>query len=345
MNISIVNPLDYSEWDTLIRLKTGCSFFHSSAWAEILIRTYSFKPFYFIKKQADFITTVLPLMETSNILGQKKTICLPFSDFCEPLYENDSDFEEVRETAFDHGKKRNWQSIEIRGGKEVLGFLPYASYCYTHEIPLIESENVLFNTFRNSTKRNITKAKKENVTVVHENTKQALQKFYALHCLNRHMHGLPPQPLKFFINIYECILKVDKGFITTAYYQKEAIASNMYFVDSGKALYKYGSLNRKYQGLRPSNLVMWEGIRQCKESGAITLNLGRTESHHTGLLQFKRGFGAVERVVNCYKFAGNPYAPLVNILKSDQKLAKILFPRMPIWLLKLCGKMLYKYSS
>ena len=77
---------------------------------------------------------------------------------------------------------------------------------------------------------------------------------------------------------------------------------NLFLIFKEKGFYKYGAMDRRYQFLRPSNLIMWEGIRKCRDIGCTVLNLGRTEMHHHGLLQYKQGFGCQKHMIRYFRY-------------------------------------------
>ena len=88
-----------------------------------------------------------------------------------------------------------------------------------------------------------------------------------MNCYTRRRHGLPPQPLKFFRNLYDFVLTKNKGFISISKYGGKSIAGAVFLLIGQKALYKYGASLIEYQNLRPNNLLMWESIKYLKASG------------------------------------------------------------------------------
>ena len=54
---------------------------------------------------------------------------------------------------------------------------------------------------------------------------EAMQEFYKLQCLTRKRHGLPPQPLHFFLNIHRHILSQNMGMIVLARHQGQPVAA------------------------------------------------------------------------------------------------------------------------
>jgi hypothetical protein len=344
-SIRIADPLSFPEGDIFARNLPIGSFFYTSSWARVLIDSYHFKPHYFIKEDINGVIGMLPVMEVFNLLGKRKGVALPFTDFCGPLASSPEVGRELFLFAKDFGKEKGWGSLEIRDGGQGIfePEIPIFSSCFSHELDIGRSEQDILRSMRDSTSRNIKKAVRENIQIAHESSRDSLEQFIHLNDLCRRDHGLPSQPKIFFSFFLKHVLEKGNCFITIARFDGRAIAANVFLVFGEKAIYKYGANDRKYGHLRASNLVMWEGIKKCRELGCKTLNFGRTEPHHSGLLQFKRGFGCIEKEVKYYKynFAQNKFI-LANIKKSDS-IRALIFSKLPIPILKIIGKFLYKY--
>ena len=345
LNLKIINPFSDPAWDRFVMSHPEGSFFHTSSWARVLHESYGFRPVYLAGKEGNDITSGLPLIEVQNVFGRKKAVSRPFSDFCEPLCHDKSTFDALFFAGIDMAKKADWRSLELRGGELFLPNEAVWSSCFTHDLDLEKSEKDLLSGLRDSTRRNIRKAEKEGVTVSHETTPEAVRDFYRLHCLTRREHGLPPQPKSFFDHLQALVIAPKYGFVSIAHVKGNAIAADLFVVTGQKAVYKYGASDRQYQNLRPSNLLMWEGLLKCKALGAKTLNLGRTELQHSGLLQFKRGFGCSEKKVNYYQYDTRTALYKNGILKKEDGIAHKILRHMPVAVLKLLGKCAYRYAG
>lgn len=167
--------------------------------------------------------------------------------------------------------------------------------------------------------------------------------FFRLNCFTRRQHGLPPQPKLFFDNLLSLVIAQKKGFVSIARFKGIPIAAYLFLISGQKALYKYGASDRHYQHLRPSNILIWEGLLHCKSVGANTLNLGRTETHHMGLLQFKRGLGGLERKVNYYRFDTLAGSYKTGAMKHGDEISNRIFKITPLPILRLLGALIYRY--
>ena len=128
-----------------------------------------------------------------------------------------------------------------------------------------------------------------------------------------------------------------------AYLKGDCLAGAVYLHFGETAIFKFGASSKKFQHLRPNNLVMWEAIRECAKRGLRSLSFGRTETNHKGLLQFKRGWGPSEARLFYYKYDLKKNRLAVD--RPGRKISGKAFWLMPSPLLKIAGKVLYKHAG
>jgi hypothetical protein len=242
-----------------------------------------------------------------------------------------------------HGRAQRWKYLECRGGKPFGEVTPSVSFL-GHRLELGSNEGALFNRFESSVRRAIRKAEKCGVVTTLSQTLPAVREYYELHCLTRRLHGLPPQPFRFFLNIHQHVLSQNQGMIATARYQDRPIASAIFFHLGSEALYKFGASDPDFQEFRANNLLMWEAIKWCVAQGKKTLDFGRTSIGGEGLRRYKLGWGTEERPIHYYRY---------DFRKSDFVVAKDesvgwhnrLFRVMPVPFARAIGTLLYKHTA
>ncbi|MBN1294982.1 MAG: peptidoglycan bridge formation glycyltransferase FemA/FemB family protein [Candidatus Latescibacteria bacterium] len=345
MPIEFINPLTDARYEQFIASNPDTTVFHSRVWIKALEETYGFIPGCAAVIDARSIAGAVPFMETCSITGKKRCVSLPFSDFCIPLFKSEIEFNDAFHFLVEKAEKEKWHYIEIRGGEQFFQHMQCTDEIVTHEIVLDKDERKLLHLCRDSTRRNIRKAKSAGVTVVHDTSIEAMRSFYYLNCLTRKKHGIPPQPWLFFKHLWINIINKGNGFITLATFENRAIAANLFLVFNEVGLFKYGAMDKKYGSLRPSNLTMWEGIKKCREIGCRRVNLGRTEIHHSGLLQFKRGFGCSEKTIKYFRYDCRKREFSKKPAIRSLPFAISLFSLIPLPLLRSFGKYMYRYAG
>lgn len=341
-DFKIINPLDLQNWDELILQHPDYSFFHSSYWSRILQDTYKYKPYYFVIEKDNKLIAAIPVMFIESFITGKRAVCLPFSDYCQPLISEEISFNELFNEVLKLGKSEGLKYLELRGGNMYFPDVEASTFDYTHNLDITLDEKKLFENFSSNTKRNIKKATREGVKVEISNSRSALEDFYNMNCVTRKKHGLPPQPKKFFENLYKHIILQDKGFIAIGKFNNVSIAGAIYLHIGYKALYKYGASFMEYQNLRANNLVMWEALKYYSARGFESFSFGRTEPDNEGLRKFKLGWGTREEILNTYRynFSTNNF----ECIKTKTSGAhNKLFNKIPLPALKILGSIFYKH--
>jgi len=338
------SPLDRADWDVWIAGQPGLSFFHSAAWAAVLHRTYGFQPAYFTATRGTQLAALLPVMEINSWLTGRRGASLPFTDFCEPLGVSGNIFGDVLRAVLDHGRARKWKYFECRGGAEALEDAPASVSFYGHRLSLIADADYLFTRLHSSVRRAIRKAQNSGLVIDIAQDLDAVRTYYSLHCRTRREHGLPPQPFRFFRNIYEHVLAHNLGIVITARHRGRPAASAIFFRRGTEAIYKIGASDRRCQELRANNLVMWEAIKWHACRGIKTLHFGRTSLENEGLRRFKLGWGVDEHLIRYHQYDFNRGA-FVTSRDAAHGWHNRFFRLLPVFALRWAGTALYRHIA
>jgi len=331
-----ISPLEHPDWDAPLTHRPDFLFFHGASWTKVLVKTYGYKPVWQAEGDA-----LLPMMEVNSWLTGKRGVALPFTDYCPPL-GNAKMVSKLFQNALEAGRAQNWKTMELRGGRSFLPEAPASLGFYGHSLDLTVGEQQLFKNFDSSARQAVRKAEKDRVAVEVSNDLAAVQQFYRLQCQTRKRHGLPPQPFAFFQNISDHILSQNQGFIALARKGSETVAGAVFFSLGGRAVFKYGASDMRWQQLRPNNLVMWTAIKWLCSHGCTVLHLGKTSLLHDGLRRFKLNLGAAEEQIEYVKFDLRTNRFMVG---SDGIIGwhNRLFRLLPAFLSRRAGELLYRH--
>ena len=342
LSVQRVNPLAGSDWDDLVRSHPDAFFFHSSAWARALAGTYQHQPFYLHFSQGGKTVALLHLLEVASALTGRRAVCLPFSDSCSPLLFPGVEILSLRGAVGALARERKWRHVEFRGEFGLATEARLPGTFYGHTLDLQAGAETLFSQCGGSVRRAIRKGETSGLTVNIERTREALEAFTSLHVLTRKRHGVPPQPRRFFSQIYEHIIRPGQGFVALARRGPTPVAAAIFFVWGDKAIYKFGASDQSEQSLRGNNLVMWEAIRFLAQSGARQLDFGRTAFEHEGLRRFKLGWGTTERTITYCRFETKSQT-WVAVRPRHSGIAARLFSHMPALMNQMAGHLLYPH--
>lgn len=343
-SIQILDPLKDPDWDERLRSSDHCSFFHTASWARVLSDSYGYRPHYAGTITNGELTALLPVMEVDSFMTGKRGVSLPFTDKCKPLIQSEEGLEALLETVKDHGRQERWNYLDLRVGTGLAGTRPPYTVCYGHLLDLTRGQDRLLAGLRDSTMRNIKRARNTGVRISITRSPEDLETFCRLNYITRREHGLPPQPDKFFRNMLRHVLDRGQGNVILATHGGRTIGGAVYLHFGKKAVYKYGASDRNYQHLRANNLIMWEAIEHYLSNGYRALDFGRTERENKGLLQFKRGWGAAEHLVHYYRYDLRKESYVAGSLRVSGAHTGY-FRRMPMPLLKMVGSLLYRHMG
>jgi hypothetical protein len=341
--VAIVDPLQGDDWDALLDSFSDATAFHTSGWARVLSRSYAHRPFYLKFVRAREVAALVPLMEVKSPLTGSRALCLPFSDFCGPLMSDSNLASAIAGKLVDLMSERRWKHVELRGGESAL--FPNAchgSTFYGHTLPLAQGASELWDQLGSPVRRAIRKAAHSGVSVEVTTTREAIYEFYRLHGQTRRRHGLPPQPVRFFLNIFEEMINAGRGFLILARARSRVVAAAMFFEFKDTAIYKFGASDSGFQDLRPNNLVMWEAIRCLAQRGCRLLHLGRTELENEGLRRFKFGWGATEEQIQYLRF-GKSAPGMTQRGQNYLSFSSTVFRMLPLAVNKLAGAAIYPH--
>ena len=340
METQVVNPASNPDWDRLVSLHPEACIFHSAAWSRVLSRTYAHQPVYLCCSHQGSLAALVPMMEIHSALTGRRGVCLPFSDYCCPLIFNKDAHSLVIDQLVKVAQERKWRYFEVRGGPAPHVSATPAVGFYGHTLDLRCGAETVIAQSEGSVRRALRKAARSGLSV--EAGGEGMPDFYKLHVQTRRRHGLPPQPLSFFMNIAEEIIKPGAGLIVLARSGSIPVAGAVFFQFGGKAFYKFGASNKAYQEFRGNDLVMREGIERLARQGCETLHFGRTSIGNDGLRRFKRAWGTIEERLEYFKFDMLKSAWVAH-RDNAKGFYNAVFGRLPIVVNRLAGAMIYPH--
>lgn len=346
-----IDPLQDKRWNEFLGRHPGSSVFHTAAWLEALQRTYRYQPIVYTTSSPDVdLQNGLVFCRVESWLTGRRLVSLPFSDHCEPLWENvdPAVFSALLEEQL---RTEKWRYIEIRPLHllETTTTLQQTShdYCF-HQLDLSPDLDTLFHNFhKDSTQRKIRRAEREHLTYQDGHSQALFEIFYRLFVLTRHRHQIPPQPARWFRNLIDCFGESLK--IRVAFKGRQPVASILTLRHKDTLVYKYGCSDSQFNNLGGTHLLFWKAIQEAKEQGLRTLDMGRSDRNNTGLITFKDRWGANRSALTYLRYTANrgPSSPKYSEVGSDWKLrcAKQVFAHTPTSLLPAIGNLLYKHMG
>lgn len=341
MAVQTFNPLEDDRWRAFVRSHPKASVFHRREWLEALQRTYGYEPVVYTTSRADAaLTNGIVVCQVRSWLTGRRLVSVPFADHCEPLVERTEDAREIG-AVLREAVNREWTYVEIRprtsGFDEHVPLEPTASFrLHTLNLhpPLPE---IAARLHESGIRRKIRRAEREGVSSEAGRSERLLRAFYGLLVLTRRRHSLPPPPLDWFRNLVHCF-GPDLA-IRVAFKGTHPIGSILTLRHGTTVVYKYGCSDARFHSLGPMPLLFWQVIKEAKEDGAVTLDLGRTDLGNAGLIRFKERLGGVPSAITYRRWSHR------RSFSAGWKvqLPRRIFARIPESLLVTAGRLLYRH--
>ncbi len=329
------------DWDQRLKLYPDASFFHTSAWLNVLRSTYGFKPNHVVLDDGQ--RGLLPILEIKSWVTGRRGSSLPFTDECTALAHNEKTREDLIRAGQQFCRDHKWRHWDYRGGHGGWSEPKSAVSYYEHTLQLNLDTDALFRRCESSTRTAVRKAETSGVAIEFSNTVEGIAEFYKLVVITRRRQGLPPQPASFFKYIHHHVLSPGLGTLVLARVNGNVAAGALFFQLRDNVIYKFGASDETFQDLRPNNLVMWRAIAHFAHSGFKVLNFGRTSLANMGLRRFKRAWGATETTLDYVR-----WSPRYGYqTEADRALGwhTQLFRTLPPVLLRIVGAIAYKHIA
>jgi lipid II:glycine glycyltransferase (peptidoglycan interpeptide bridge formation enzyme) len=279
---------------------------------------------------------------TSWLTG-RRLVSLPFSDHCEPLVNDISEFRELLAAPTSELKNKHWKYVEVRPKTAtfVAGSEEYPERYLLHALDLRPNlESIFKGLHADSIRRKIRRAERERLVLETGNNERLLADFYRLHLTTRRRHRLPPHPKRWFRNLLESFQSA--AVVRVAKREGTAIAAVLTIESARTLVYKYGCSEARFHNTGAMPFVFWDMIRDAKLRGFSAIDLGRTEIDNEGLAIFKERWGATREQLVYARFPPRRFA----VSPSEKRiiyLAKLAFARCPDSILAAAGRVLYPH--
>ena len=346
---TIIDPTSDERWSRFIEGNKDAGVFHTAAWARVIEEAYHYVPRYYAAVDSSgVIHAAVPLWHIKSRLTGNRLVCLPFSDTCSPLGD-EQDIIALLDTVKEDITGGRASHLEIRGLPAAvvpdLTGLVARPYFSLYIVNLKPGPKQLMRDFHNNVRRSIRQAEGRDVTVRLSREKADLDAYYALHVQTRKKLGVLPQPRSFFDSLYRNVIEQGLGYTGLAESDGRCIAGVVFLRHGTTLYYKFNASDEAYLRKRPNHLITWRAIEEACAEGFQYLDLGRCAPEEESLRTYKTRWGAEEIELPYY------YFPAVQGISSQSESsgkykAMQLFSRLaPMFAFKAAGSLLYRHLA
>jgi hypothetical protein len=290
MSVAIVNARAH-DWNGPLGNHRLSSLFSSPGWIEVISRTYGIDVLASIADTEAGQGAIL-FSHIRDIRGDR-LVCLPFSDYCDPLVG-------------DAGCWREWISplllleapIRLRCLRNPLPAQDARfSLCRRakwHAVDLTRPEEELWSGLSGQARQNIRRARQSGVVIREGISLQDTKIFHRMHShVRKTKYRLLAQPFAFFENLHEVFSRGNQLTVLIAEHDGVPIAGIFLLQWHNVLYYKFNaSIDQRF---RPNDLLAWHAMLLGHRRKLAMLDFGLSEVEQEGLVRYKRKFATEER--------------------------------------------------
>jgi CelD/BcsL family acetyltransferase involved in cellulose biosynthesis len=346
MAIYLIDPLRDPRWDAFLQAHSQASVFHTKAWLQALRTTYRYEPVAFTDAAPDTpLANAIVFCRVRSFLTGSRLVSVPFADHCDPLVSGRTDLNDLLAEVERVFASQSSQYLELRctgataADLDQRATLSRNSTFAHHILDLNPDLEILFRSLHKSCiQRKVRRAEREELVYEEGASDQFVRQFYGLQVLTRRRHGLPPQPLAWFLNLRDSFREDLKVRLVSK--DDQPIAGIVTLRHKQAIVYKYGASDAQFHNLGAMPLLFWRTIRESKELGLSKIDLGRSDLDEEGLIAFKNHLGAHSSVLSYYRYPAD-----VSVASSRQgaSLARRFCTHLPSPLLRVVGSAIYRH--
>lgn len=326
--IEIVSQIPEQEWNRFLGDTNGSILYHTHEWKIFLERTFDYSPHYlFVTDDSGQVIGLLPLFHIKSRLTGNRLCSLPFSHICGPLGESASRSALI-EKAIEIRDLNHIDTIELRSPSNYRGFQETHSFC-THILNLYPNPTDVWKRLdKGSVRWAVTKSRKLGVTVTTSTDIEDLREFYELNCVTKRSLGVPCHPWKFFENLFSVL--GNHVHLYLAKQKDRIIAGGIMECYKDKILYGYGAADPDSLHLHPYHAFIWKSIEDACQKGYRVYDFGRTSLGNTGLIQFKKKWGAQKIELGYSNYPCSHQCALSTRDSTSYRIGNSIISRMPM---------------
>lgn len=334
-------PIGSPAWAAFAGSHPSATLFHQPVWAQLLEECYGHRAFALVlSDHSGHIAAGMPVMEMRSRLTGRRWVSLPFTDHCAPLASTEGALADLVGWLVEKQAAGEIPSIEVRWALPVKQGVRARQPYVIHTLPLRADAQSQLMAFERTTRQKIKQAEKQGVHLVSFGDRRDVECFYRLQVLTRRNLGVPVQPRRFFLRLWEQLIRPGQGHIVLAAEGDDVVAGALSLYHGRAAMIKYVAYDPRRKALPIVRFAVWKAIEWACQQGFPALDFGRTDASQEGLREFKHHFRPVEEPLTYSWIGGDRWQPTNTW--ADRAL-RTLIKRSPASVCRGMGELLYAH--
>lgn len=294
-NVQIINPKTFQGWDQFVESHPYGWITHLSGWQSVLEHSFPhIRGEAVALLQGKELIAALPFYHVKSVLTGNRLVSVPFGTICDPLVTNQKDAQSLIDRVISQTNKAKYLEIRTLFSSHIGkldNFLAHNFFKH-HFLRLDRDPDSLKKSFdRTNVRQRINRSLKSDLILIDGSTEKDLRDFFNLHAKTRKRLGLPVQPYRFFLNLFNTFYSSGKLELLLTKYQEQVIAGVINFRFRKRVSIEFSVYDEQFRKFSPIHFLFWNTILRAMKNGDTILDFGRTSPNNTSLMNFKKRWG------------------------------------------------------
>lgn len=333
--IKTLSRPDAPRWDAFVHACPQATFFHLSAWQDIVERIFRHRTWFLYAERAGAIVAVLPLAEIKSRLFGHALTSLPFCVYGGIAAADDAgDAVALLEAEADALARRlGVQHLEFRNLEARHADWPRQTLYVTFRKPILPEVEDNMLAIPRKQRAMVRKGIKNGLV---SEIDSGVDRFFALYADNVLRHGTPALPKRFFQSLKDSFGEACEV-MTVCDQGGKPLSSVLSFYFRDEVLPYYAGDDVAARDLAANDFKYWELMRRACERGCKVFDYGRSKVG-TGPYSFKKNWGFEPQPLSYeYRLYKRDSVPQNNPMNPKYRAFIALWRRLPIGVANALG--------
>ena len=334
---------DTAAWDAFVHAHPDATFFHRSAWRDVIQRSFAHRAYYLMAEQDGSVVGVLPLVQVRTRLFGHMLISNPFCVYGGPLAVDADASRALADHAAALRMQLGARACEFRflhpPPNDWLdgAWQPRDALYVTFRRTILAEDDANLKTIPRKQRAVVRKGIERGLTATVDRDVDGLHTIYAQSVRNL---GTPVFARKYFRILAETF--GDDLDVVTIRDKQTPVASVMNFYWRDEVIPYYGGGTEAARTCYGNDFMYWEVMRRAAARGCRIFDFGRSKQS-TGAYAFKKNWG-FQPTPLAYRFllAPGQAIPEVNPLNPKYRLMIAAWKRLPLPVANAIGPVLVR---
>lgn len=338
---------DEARWSGYLARHPDATLYHTLAWRRVITRAFGHRPLYLLAERGGGVVGVLPLFLVRFPVLGSKLLSLPYDIGSGGPLASDPDVAMAlaREAmSLSERERAGYLEFRLSGPSEPLEALGLvrSEPVVISDMDLTDRDQV-WSRVSADNRQSIRKARKRGVTIREARSLDDCHSFYQVYLRAFRAFGTPPYGPGYFPAVWQELGASGGVRLLLAEVEGNVVGGLVLYCLGRNIVSKFAACLAEAVPLRAYAALYGAAIDLALSEGAVRLSWGTSATQQTGLIDFKRRWGASDRLAAVYAHSVHRAPPSLARYYDDSGLERRIWRRLPLRLTALGGGLLSRW--